>query len=232
MTLLLGLGCAHPSGDATVETAQHVDYAAPVLTLPLAGARCQGGECRCRRLGDNAETQPPAPNHKRFEIRVSVGAGEIDVASPTLGHFRHVGKDGTEEQCVYLDLPAGSEHQFTIESREANKGEGMTPSVHIAEWGPKGPYWYDVISVRCGLGDRRCNREFAEAWRDEWLTHRKRGRWDACGSTVVSALRWDTSGGLHARDGGLLRDFRVQFLLQVKAFATELPPNSPQCVPQ
>jgi hypothetical protein len=33
-------------------------------------------------------------------------------------------------------------------------------------------------------------------------------------------------------DGGLLRDFRVQFVLQVKAFATQLPPRDPRCMPQ
>ena len=33
-------------------------------------------------------------------------------------------------------------------------------------------------------------------------------------------------------DGGFLRDFRVQFVLVVKAFATELAPRDPRCVPQ
>jgi hypothetical protein len=33
-------------------------------------------------------------------------------------------------------------------------------------------------------------------------------------------------------DGGILRDFRVQFVLAVKSFATELPPRDPRCVPQ
>ena len=49
----LAVGCAHDSG---VETAQHSEYAAPVEATSLAGARCQAGQCRCRRPGDDAET--------------------------------------------------------------------------------------------------------------------------------------------------------------------------------
>ena len=223
---LFGVGCAH---DSDVETAQHVDFAAPVQATGLAGARCQGGQCRCRGPGDNAETAPPAPDHKRFEIRMSVDAEEIVLTSPTLGRFHHSGK---EEECFYLDLPAGSSHELLIESREAKKGEGMTPSVRIAEYGPRGPWWYDVLAVGCGGKDHPCDRASAKDWEEAWLTQRKRGRLDACGSTVVSALKWDTSGGQHMQDGGALRDFRVQFVLVVKDFATQLAPRDPRCVPQ
>ena len=229
MSPLLAAVCAHGSGDGDVETAQHIEYAAPVQAPALAGARCHGGQCRCRRPGDSAETIPPAPSHKRFEIRMSAAAGEIVLTSPTVGRLQH---DGKEEACFYLDLPAGSSHEFIIESREAQKGEGMTPSVRIAEYGPMGPYWYDVLAVGCGVGDQRCDRPAAKDWEQGWLAQRKRGRLDPCGSTVVSALKWDTSGGQHMMDGGLLRDFRVQFVLVVKSFATELAPRDPRCVPQ
>jgi len=221
MVPLLALECAHGAGDSAVTTAQHVDSAASLPDAELAGARCQGGQCRCRGPRDNAETVPPAPDKKRFEIRMSVAAGEVVLTSPALGRLHH---DGAQE--------AGSSHEFVIESREAQKGQGLTPSVRIAEYGPKGPWWYDVLTVGCGAGERRCDREVAREWEVAWLTQRKRGRLDACGSTVVSALKWDTSGGQHMRDGGLLRDFRVQFVLQVKAFATQLPPRDPRCVPQ
>jgi hypothetical protein len=229
MVPLIGAGCAHRSADSDVEAAQHVDFAAPAAATVLAGARCQDGQCRCRRPGDSAETVPPAPDYKRFEIRMSVAAGDIVLTSPTLGRLQH---DGKEEACYYVDLPAGSNHEFVIESREAQKGQGMIPTVHIAEYGPKGHYWYDVLAIGCGFGDHHCDRAAATEWEQEWLTQRKRGRLDACGSVVVSALKWDTSGGQHMMDGGLLRDFRVQFVLQVKAFATQLPPRDPRCMPQ
>jgi len=229
MVPLFGAVCAHGSGDTDVETAQHVEYAVPVQAPALAGARCHGGQCRCRGPGDNAETVPPAPNQKRFEIRMSVMTGEIAIASPTIGRLHH---DGKQEECFYVDLPAGSSHEFVIESREAQKGQGMTPSVRIAEYGPMGPYWYDVLAVGCGSGSHPCDRPAADAWKEEWRGQRKRGRLDACGSTVVSALKWDSSGGQPMIDGGLLRDFRVQFVLAVKDFATQLPPRDPRCVPQ
>ena len=229
MAPLLGSVCAHGSGDSTVGTAQHVDYAAPVQAAALAGARCQEGHCLCRRPGDNAETAPPAPDHKRFEIRMSVVTGDIVLTSQAIGRLHH---DGKQEECFYVDLPADSSHEFVIESREAHKGQGMMPSVRIAEYGPKARSWYDVLAIGCGAGEHPCDRPAARDWEQGWLAQRKRGRLDACGSTVVSALKWDTSGGQAMLDGGLLRDFRVQFMLVVKAFATELPPRDPRCVPQ
>jgi len=229
MAPLLGAMCAHGLGDSAVETAQQVDYAAPAQASALAGARCQGGQCRCRRPGDNAETVPPAPNYKRFEIRMSVVTGEIVLTSPAIGRLHH---DGKQEECFYVDLPADSRHEFVIESREAHKGMGMMPSVRIAEYGPSGPWWYDVLAIGCGAGEHPCDRPAARDWEQSWFVQRKRGRLDACGSTVVSALKWDTSGGQAMLDGGLLRDFRVEFVLAVKAFATQLPPRDPRCVPQ
>jgi hypothetical protein len=89
-----------------------------------------------------------------------------------------------------------------------------------------------VLAVGCGGKDHPCDRASAKDWEEAWLTQRKRGRLDACGSTVVSALKWDTSGGQHMQDGGALRDFRVQFVLVVKDFATQLAPRDPRCVPQ
>ena len=129
MVPLLAMECAHGSGESAVETAQHVDSAASLPAAELAGARCQDGHCRCRELRDNVETVPPAADHKRFEIRMSVAAGEIVLTSPTLGRLHH---DGRQEACFYVDLPAGSSHEFVIKSREAQKGQGLTPLVRIA----------------------------------------------------------------------------------------------------
>jgi hypothetical protein len=227
MVLLLGLGCAHKD---EVETVRHVDMAAPTLSMPLAGARCEGGRCTCRRPGDQVETLPPGEGLKRYEIRMKSHGGDVVLDSPTVGHYRYPG--GDDEQCLYIDLAESSTHQFTIESHELQKGQGMAPAVHIAEYGLLRHTWYDVIDIACGIAQHHCDPITADFWRDEWTTKRKRGRLDPCGSTVVSSLRWDTSGGLHMQDGGALRDFRVQFKLQVKGFTPELPPNDPRCIPQ
>ena len=74
-----------------------------------------------------------------------------------------------------------------------------------------------------GPGDR-CNRDAADAWSAEAKT-RKRGRIDPCGSTVISHLRWDTSGGTGDRELGLFRDFTVDFTMEVKRFATQFRPG-------
>jgi hypothetical protein len=82
--------------------------------------------------------------------------------------------------------------------------------------------------VRCDGPNRRCNRDGADAWSAEVKT-RKRGRIDPCGSTVISRLTWDTSGGTSDRELGLFRDFTVKFTMEVKKFATQFHPGAPEC---
>ncbi len=101
----------------------------------------------------------------------------------------------------------------------------------IAEYGPKGPWWYDVLQVRCAGPGLKCNRDAADAWSAEAKT-RKRGRIDPCGSAVISHLVWDTSGGTGDRELGLFRDFTVKFTMEVKRFATQFPPGATECVPK
>ena len=75
----------------------------------------------------------------------------------------------------------------TIECTEARKEGGIGPVLDIAEYGPKGPWWYDVITVRCEGPGGKCNRDAADAWSVE-AKSRKRGRVDPCGSSVVTRL--------------------------------------------
>ena len=192
----------------------------------LVGKRCHGDTCTCRTRGDDPETPPPPPGEKRIEIRIASVGGKVTLDSPTLGHFEH---DGDEEACFYVDLPVSKIYDFHLESRESTTAGGVAPTVHVSEYGPAGSFWYDIVDVACGLGERRCDPELARAWADGWLTKRKRGRLDACGSIVVTGLKWSTSGGQAAMNGGRLRDFFSDFSLEVKKFATEFPPGAPQC---
>ena len=75
----------------------------------------------------------------------------------------------------------------------------MAPVLEIAEYGPKGPYWYPILDVRCAGPGGKCNRDAADAWGEDIKT-RKRGRIDPCGSAVVTHLDWDTSGGTGERE--------------------------------
>jgi hypothetical protein len=199
----------------------------PKLNAPiLAGKRCHNGECTCRAANDRREDPPPAEGQKRIEIRMSVNNGKATLDSPTIGHFEH---SGPEDACFYVDLPAGPVHDFHFDSQESSPDTGLTPHVHISEYGPAGPYWYDILDIECGEGARGCDTVLAREWGQAWLTHRKRGRLDACGSIVVTGLKWYTSGGVAAQNGGVLRDFLTDFSLEAKKFATEFPPGAAEC---
>jgi hypothetical protein len=195
----------------------------------LAGARCSGnGPCKCRdRNGNPAEATPPDAEHKRFEIRMAATGGGAVLDSPTLGHFAA----GLDEACFYIDVIPGTTNDVTFTATEAKRQGGVGPMLDIAEYGPKGPWWYDVLSVRCAGPDGRCNRDAADAWGKEART-RKRGRVDPCGSAVISHLVWDTSGGTGEREMGLFRDFTVKFTMEVKRFTTQFRPGSTECVPK
>lgn len=196
----------------------------------LAGARCRGDVCTCRsRVGDPAENPPPDDAHKRFEIRIGAGGGAATLKSPTLGDFAS-GK-GPNDACFYVDVVPGTTHELSFVAREARKEEGVSPVLEIAEYGPKGPWWYDVLNVKCGGADGRCSRDAADAWGAELKT-RKRGRIDPCGSSVITNLRWDSSGGAGVRDLGQFADFQVTFSMEVKKFPTQFKPGSTECLPK
>jgi hypothetical protein len=193
----------------------------------LASSHCRDGACTCRILGDGKkEEQPPAPGKKRIEIRMSVYHGSLTLDSPTAGHFEHADE---QEACYYVDLDVNTQYTFHVASKEAKEGGGVTPSVHISEYGPIGHYWYDIVDVTCGVGERGCDPGLARAWGQNWLDKRKRGRLEACGSMVVVGLKWGSSGGQAEANGWALRDFNADFGIEVKKFATEFPPGAPEC---
>jgi hypothetical protein len=236
LSLACCVGCAGTSApggsQGTTATAPGAALERPgARDANLAGARCSGGPgapCSCRqKTGHAPETRPPDADHKRFEIRLGALGGSATLDSPTLGHFA----TDSDETCYYIDVLPGTTQQVTFTARAATKEGGISPRFDLAEYGPKGPWWYDILSVRCsGPGDR-CNREAADAWSVEAKT-RKRGRIEPCGSTVISHLRWDTSGGTGDRELGLFRDITVDFTMEVKRYATEFHPGATECVPK
>lgn len=229
LALALGVGCAESAASPPAATASAPAEPPGARGANLAGARCSGGHCTCRqRNGDVNESNPPDADHKRFEIRLGALGGSATLDSPTLGHFA----SGSDETCFYIDVIPGTVNQVTFTARADTKEGGVAPELQIAEYGPKGPWWYDVLRVDCPGGPGgRCNRESAEAWGAE-AKGTKRGRIDPCGSAVVSRLRWDTSGGTGDREMGLFRDFIVTFTMEVKKFATQFHPGATECVPK
>jgi hypothetical protein len=200
-------------------------------TATLAGARCHGGHCTCCKPtpGDRAENPPPDADHKRFEIRLGAeDGGDVTLESPTLGRFSG---GGAGESCFYIDVLPGTHHMLSFVAHEGRATAGLSPTLRIAEYGPKGPYWYDVVEVHCAGATGRCTRDAAEEWGAE-AKGRKRGRIDPCGSSVVTHLLWETSGGTGDRDSGLFRDLTVSFEMEVKKFATQFAPGATECVPK
>jgi hypothetical protein len=202
-----------------------------VARVGLAGARCRGrgDACACRAPGDDAESEPPAAGNKRLEIRLAADGGQAVLDSPTLGRFRG---GGTRDTCYYVDVVGGSRHELSFLGKAANIDRGFAPRLMVREYGPKGPWWYDVVSAACDNGTGRCDRAGADAWGDELARRKRRGRLEPCGSAVVTGLAWQTSGGLHERDGGTFEDFKVDFALDIKKFATQFAPGSTECVPK
>jgi hypothetical protein len=221
---LLASACSTWKVDYRRKQTQGVHERGPVPIL--VGKHCAEGMCRCRGPRDGAESPPPAAGQKRIEIRLSAANGEVSLDSPSAGHFEQA---GPEEACFYVDLEVGLIHDFHMDSRETRERGGVTPHLHIAEYGPKGPYWYDLVDIACGEGARACDLVLARDWGQSWVANRKRGRLDPCGSIVVTGLKWTTSGGEDAQKGGLLRDFESSFSLEVKKFATQFPPGAAEC---
>jgi hypothetical protein len=57
------------------------------------------------------------------------------------------------EACFYVDLEVSLIHDFHLDSREDAEGGGVTPHVHIAEYGPLGrtgtTWWISLVAPAC-----------------------------------------------------------------------------------
>jgi hypothetical protein len=221
---------APPAGE--VATVRHVDRVVNATSsAPLAGARCQGqvGSCRCRALGEEQETDPPAEGQKRFEVRLAADGGSAVLDASGIGRFE---TGGGGDSCFYVDVPSGRKTDVSFVARAYKVENGVAPRFQLSEYGPKGPWWYEIMAVDCAGPQGRCDRQGIDAWTTRTVTQRRRGRLDPCGSAVVSGLKWETGTGQHERDGGLYADLTVRFALEVKKFATQFAPGSTECVPK
>jgi hypothetical protein len=220
-------GGATPEG---VTTVKHVDNVTPVATPTLVGRRCPAGQasCKCRTPDDAAEDPPPPDGQKRLEIRMSVHGGEGVLQAPTVGRFT---ASGAADTCFYVDVPAGTKSAWTYVAKASNPDAGLAPRLTIFEYGPKGPFWYEIFAFDCVGVAGKCDGAGVAAWTGR-LKSRQRGRMDPCGSLVITGLDWETSGGLAHRDTGLYRDFSVRFDAEVKKFATQFPPHATECIPK
>ena len=235
--LAAGLGCAgaprfSPTSGSEAATAAPAHVERPgARDANLAGARCAQGPgepCACRdRRGDPAEKPAPGRGAQALRDPTVGGGGKRHPGLPDARAFR--GRD--IESCFYIDVVPGTTSDIVFNAKESWPQKGMGPALEISEYGPKGPWWYRILDVHCAGPGGRCNRDAADAWGEEIKT-RKRGRIDPCGSTVISRLGWDTSGGAGDPELGLFRDFTVSFTMEIKRFATQFRPGATECVPK
>ena len=129
-------------------------WSSPVRVTPTSRARA-ASKGRPANAGTGSEATPP----KRRRPTISTSAsrsgwpgsgGGATLDSPTLGHFAALG----DEACFYIDVLPGTTSDVTFTAREGRRDGGVAPVLDIAEYGPKGPWWYDIF-VGALRGTRR-----------------------------------------------------------------------------
>lgn len=141
------------------------------------------GVCQCRDKnapGDGGAGVPDDPMYKRYEIRMT-SAQELWAQ----GHGATMYKSPERaEECWYIDLPTGVQD---LELRASNP-QGVSAQWEISELGAQTKSWYSTLSFSCGQPGV-CAFDDLDAIKAEMQNHRVR---DACGSTKVKGLTWDT----------------------------------------
>ena len=241
--LPLGLGslllaaCAGPtteqrtgSGKLPPQVLDPSEVTETIAPVPGVGDRCKGGVCACRDIdaagrgtpeGD-AETRPPPPGHKRFELRTGRGDDTMRITIEGVGTFVKAGFQ-PEAKCIYVDLPNGA-FRVRYHVTAANPTQGAEPRLRISEYSPRFKRWYRTFAFRCTDGSEPCTKDLA---RDTFaiLTKTTTGKFDPCGSTKAQGLRFWTDKEPDAAVG----DFNLQLVLNIYQFDPRFPPDAPRC---
>jgi hypothetical protein len=193
--------------------------------LVTAGARCQGGACRCRQTDDNGYTvgegdassaagqDTPAAGTKRFELRTGRGNDDVQVTVEGAGTL-HKSSDTVEPSCGYIDLAPG-EHRVHLRVK-APAGEVAAPRLFIYEHGESTGSWYGSFAMSCGTGATCTRPELEDSMAA--LKH-PRGIFDPCGSAKVTSMRYDAQRDAQDRVTGLDLDV----VLHVEKFEPRFP---------
>jgi hypothetical protein len=151
----------------------------------FSGPLCSGDNaCKCRDVndaGDGGAGVPDNPAVKRYEFRLGPSAQSLWATVNGVTMYKSVEQP---EECWYLDLPTGVQD---VELR-ASDPNGVSAAWTIRELGTQTKSWYDTLSFNCG-SPGVCAFEDLAGIKDDFAKHRVR---DACGSTKVKGLTWDT----------------------------------------
>lgn len=181
----------------------------------LAGPLCQTENCTCRT--GVADAGFPEGGRKRFEIRLGPTPHELWVTAPN--HVLYKSPERAE-MCFYLDLAPG---EFPLELRASNP-EGVSAALQISELGTETRSWYDTFAFSCGARGT-CSFAELEDKRAEY-GQVKRNLHDACGSTKIKGVAWDTG---KSPDQLYPSELVVRLTLDVYKFAPSKIHGDPSC---
>lgn len=190
---------------------------AKATTGALAGPLCSGQRCTCMASPDEAGV-PEDAGRKRFEIRL--GPTPHDLWATLPGRVLYKSPE-RPEMCFYVDLPPGT---HPVELR-ASRDAGVSAAISISELGARTQSAYATFRFSCGSPGGVCSFEELDGKKAAYRgvaqsTH------DACGSTKVKELVWDTG---RSPDRLVPSELAMRLVLHVYEFQPDKPHGDPTC---
>jgi hypothetical protein len=190
---------------------------AKATTGALAGPLCSGQACTCMTSPAEAGA-PEGAGLKRFEIRL--GPTPHDLWATLAGRVLYKSAE-RPEMCFYVDLAPG---QHPIEMR-ASQPTGVSAAIAISELGAKTKSAYRTFRFACGSPGGVCSFEELDGKKAEYRGVSKNAH-DACGSTKVKELVWDTG---RSPDQLVPSELAMRMVLHVYKFEPDKPAGDPSC---
>ena len=181
----------------------------------LAGPLCGPERCECRTPVTDAGV--PEGTRKRFEIKLGPSPHELWITLPD--HVLYKSPERAE-MCFYVDLAPGI-HPVSF---RASNPDGVSAAFEIHELGSKTKSWYDTFRFNCG-SPGACSFEALDDAKADYAKV-ERNLHDACGSTKIKGLAWDTG---KAPDQLHPSELVVQLSLDVYKFAPWKTKGDPTC---
>lgn len=214
LTVIAATACGGPQAQLEIgpppARATRGALAGPLCTTegPIAG-------CQCRISPDDAGL-PEDASRKRYEIRIA-SANELWVTLPTHALYKSPER---AETCFYVDLAPGA-HQLAL---RASNPDGISVQLKVRELGTATRSWYDTFTFGCGAPGV-CTFAELDTKRAEYGTL-PRNLHDACGSTKITGITWDTG---KAPDQLHPSELVLRATLDIYKFAPSKEHGDPSC---
>jgi hypothetical protein len=189
---------------------------AKATTGALAGPLCSGQACTC--MTSPEEAGAPGPGLKRFELRLGPTPHDLWATLPGAVLYKSAERP---EMCFYVDLAPG---QHQIEMR-ASQSTGVSAAIAISEIGTKTKSAYGTFRFSCGSPGGVCSFEELDGKKAEYKGVAKNTH-DACGSTKVKELVWDTG---RSPDQQVPSELAMRMTLHVYKFEPDKQAGDPSC---